>query len=278
MLHVPVGANSYNVVQNSWGTSRPNATTGAAVTPGTGAYGSYASILTATNDSYGILICINANNGSAASRETVTKIGIDASGGTSYTDTITGLLSGGAVNYNSNGSGIWYYFPLFITAGSQIAAAGYGTVATGYRVAASLMEKPVNPSMIRKGSFVETLGQSGTAGTSVTSGTASEGSWTLIGSTTHRCWWWQAGVQVASSDTSWGANILYLDVAAGDATNKDVILADIPVITSTAETMSNPPITAGSEWDVPAGTNIYARLQNSGTNDTYTVVVYGCGG
>lgn len=281
MLHVPTGANSFGDTPASWGTSRPAAANGTAVTPGAGAYGSYVQLFAATGaDSYGILININSNNGSAASRGTVIDIGVDEAGGTSYTARVTGLLCGGAAAYNLGGSGVWYYFPLFIPAGSTIAVHGNSTVATAFRVGAVLMQKPANPAMIRKGSFVETLGISGNIGTAITPGTTAEGSWTLVGTTATRCWWWQVGLQVATTDTAWGAGVIHVDVGVGDGTvgGTDVIIRDAPITTSTAEALTNIPITEGVEWDVPSGSNIYVRAQNSGTNDAYTCAVYGLGG
>jgi len=279
MLHVPVGANTFCLSTPSWGTTRPAAANGTAVTPGTGVYGSWASVITAVaQDVYGLLININSNAGSAASRNTLTKIGVDMAGGTSYVDLIPDLLSGGAAPYNVNGGGLWYYFPLFLPAGSRIAAAGFGTVTTVYRVGIVPMMLPANPALIRKGSFVEAVGVSGTTGTVFVPGTASEGAWTLLGTTTLRTWWWQVGVQVSSADTSWLANAIHIDVAVGDATNKDIIIQDTNITTSTAEQSVNPPLTAGVEWDTPAGSNIYVRGQASGNLDSYAAVAYGMGG
>lgn len=281
MLHVPTGANSFGDTPASWGTMWPAAANGTAVTPAVGSYGSWAQIFAATSaDTYGILININSNSGSASSRGTVIDIGWDEAGGTSYTARVTGLLCGGAAAYNLGGSGCWYYFPLFIPSGSRIAARGNSTVATAFRVGAVLMQKPANPAMVRKGSFTETLGISGNIGTVIVPGTTSEGAWTLVGTTSLRCWWWQVGVQVSTADTAWTAGVMHVDVGVGDGTvaGTDVIIRDTPITTSTAEALTNIPITAGVEWDCPAGSNIYVRAQFSGTLDTYTCAAYGLGG
>jgi hypothetical protein len=279
MLHVPVGANSFGQALPSWGSTRPIAANGTAVSPAIGSYGSWAQLFAATTqDTYGILININSNSASAASRGTVIDIGWDEAGGTSYIARVTGLLCGSAAAYNISGSGVWYYFPIFIPAGSRIAARGNSTVTATFRVGAVLMQMPSNPAMIRKGSFVETLGISGNIGTVVVPGTTSEGSWTLIGTTTKRLWWWQVGMQVAVADTSWNGNVIHVDVAVGDGTEFDVIISDTLITTSAAEALTNIPITAGVEWDVPSGSNIYIRAQCSGTLDTYTAAVYGLGG
>jgi hypothetical protein len=281
MLHVPVGANTYGLTLPSWGTTRPAAANGTAVTPGTGSEGSWAQLGSdLADDAFGILININSNSASSASRNTVVDIGIDEAGGTSYTERISNLLCGGAPAYSAGGSGAWYYFPLFIPAGSAVAARGQGTVATAFRVGAMFMQRPANPSMIRKGSFVETLGISGTAGTSITVGTTSDGSWTSVGTLTNRCWWWQVGYQVSSADTSWAGNAIHLDVGVGDGSGGGTVtvIQDLVVATLTSEQMSNPPLTAGVEFDVPAGTGVYVRAQASGTGDACTMAVYALGG
>jgi hypothetical protein len=224
------------------------------------------------------MVNINSNAGSTASRNTLVKIGVDTSGGTSYVDVIPDLICGGAAPYNVSGGGVWYYFPIFIPAGSRVGAVARGSVTTAIRVGMMAMERPANPSMIRKGSFVESIGISGNTGTSVTSGTTSEGAWTLLGATTLRTWWWQVGMQIATTDTSWSTNSIHVDLAVGDASNKDIIIMDANFTTTTNEQLVNPPLTAGVEWDVPAGTNVYVRAQCSGTADPYEIGAYALGG
>lgn len=283
MLHVPTGANSFGATPASWGTTRPAAANGTAVTPAVNSLGSWAQLFApTTQDSFGILINVNSNAASTTSRGTAIDIGWDEAGGTSYTARVLGLLCGGAGTYNAPGSGVWYYFPIFIPAGSRIAARGNSTVTTAFRVGAILMQKPANPAMIRKGSFVETLGLTGNfnVGTTIVPGTTAEGAWTLVGTTSERCWWWQLGFQVSTADTSWNAGVMHVDVGVGDGTvgGTSVILQDTPITFTTAEAICSIPITAGVEWDVPSGSNIYVRAQYSGNLDTYTCAVYGLGG
>lgn len=277
MLHVPTGAQSYGSVTPSYGTVRPAATMGTSVTPGTSGYGSWAQVLSAlTYDVYGLMICMGNNNTTATNRHTIARVGVDTAGGTSYTETIGGLLCGSAANYAAS-AGEYMYFPLFIPAGSTVAVSAYSTVTTAFRIWVQAFAAPPNPSMIRKCSFVEAIGQSGLTGVAVTPGTASEGAWTSLGTTTKRCWWWQFGCQIDLADTSWNTNTIFVDIAVGDVSNKDIILLDQPVSTTNAEVFSIPPFTAGCEWDVPAGSTIYARAQVSGTADTLAIVAYGAG-
>lgn len=284
MLHVPAGANTFGLNTFSWGTTRPAAANGVSVTPATtNAYGTYVQLFSAlTYPSRGIAININNNSGANASRNSAIRIGIDEAGGTSYTEWIGGLLAGGASPYNIGGAGLWYYFPIYIPAGSSIAVSARGTVATAFNVGAWLQQQPYKPEMSRRGAYVETLGvtlgAASATGVTVTPGTTAEGAWTLIGTTTRRCWWWQVMLQHATGDTAWGANVLHMDLAVGDATTKDIIIQDYPVMANANEQASAAMNAAGCEYDVPAGSNIYARLQNSGTNDSYQVAAYGLGG
>lgn len=279
MLHVPIGANTFNNPVPSWGTTRPAAANGVSITPSAGSYGSYAQVGSdLTEDCYGLLININSNYGSAASRNTVVTIGIDEAGGTSFTDRIPDLICAGAGTYIMPGSGVWYYFPIFIPSGAAVGAKANSSVTTAIRVGLVFLTHPANPSMTRKGSFVNAIGITGNNGTSVTPGTSSEGSWTSLGSTSNRLWWWQLGVQLVTTDTSWAANALHIDLATGDATNKDIIIEDLCITTTTGEQLAMPPFTQGVEWEVPSGGNIYVRAQNSGTNDAgYYIAAYGLG-
>jgi hypothetical protein len=282
MLHVPIGSNTFCLNTASWGTTRPAAAFGTAVTPAAGSYGSWANLISAISaDAFGILININSNYTSGAGRNTVVNIGIDYAGGTSYSVFIPDLICGSADSYvagGRSGNGVWYFFPIFIPAGASIGVQSNSTVATAHRVAAMLYQNPANPSCIRKGSFVEAIGISGNQGTAITPGSTSEGSWTSIGTTSKRLWWWQIGVQVPSTDTSHNAGALHYDLAVGDATNKAIIILDLCVQVSASECISNRPLTAGVEWEVEAGSSIYVRAQTSGTAETHQVGVYGLGG
>ena len=274
MLHVPVGANAFGLMEPST-TARPSDTQGTSVTPGTSNKGNWAQLIASTtSDTYGLVICINSNTASSASRGTITDIGIGSSG--SEVVLVPDLISGNAGGYSLGG--LWYYFPVFIPKGSRIAARGQGTVTTSYRVYAQTLQRPLNPMQIRKASFVEAVGVSGVNGVSVTSGTTSEGAWTSLGTTTQRLWWWQVGIQVTSADTSHNTSVYHVDLAVGDNTTKDLIITDLQFITNANEYASNPPLSAGVEFPCPAGSEIWVRAQCSGTTDPLRITAYGAGG
>jgi hypothetical protein len=278
MLHVPIGTNTYGVTYSPQSATRPAAAQGTAITPTTGSKSGWVQLTASTGsfDSYGILINFNSNSASNASRNTMADIGIGAAG--SEIVVIENLICAGASTYVV-GFNQWYFFPLLIPAGSRLAIRAQSSVTTAFRCYIQCLQAPLNPSAIRKGSFVETIG-AGTVpgGTAVTAGTTAEGAWTLLGTTTSRLWWWQLGIQIATSDTSWIAGAQHFDVAYGDATNKQIIIQDLLYATTTAEVGSNPPLTAGVECPVPEDTNIYVRAQSSGAPDPYLVTAYGLGG
>ena len=248
------------------------------MTPSTTAKGSWAQVIASlTYDTYGLLICLNSNSNSTASRNTVVDIGIGGSG--SEIVLIPDLICGSATTYSSPGGGVWYYFPIAIPAGTRVVARAHSTVTTALRVFVQAFQEPANPSLIKKASLVEAIGiVSGNLGTAVTAGTVTEGSWTLLGTTTERLWWWQVGAQVSVADTGHAAGITHIDLAVGDGTTFDIIMQDAYVHTTTSEQISMPPLTIGCEFPVPAGSDIYVRMQCNTTPDSFNLCAYGAGG
>lgn len=275
MLFVPGGGHNLATIQSN-GAGRPQGAQGTAVTPGVGSKGSWAqAIASLALDTFGLLICINSNVASAASRNSVVDIGIGGSG--SEIVLIPDLIGGNASGYNTGG-GLWYYFPVFIPAGTRIAVRSQGSVATAFQVFIQALQEPADPAMMKCASFVEALGMTLPQGTAVTAGTTSEGSWTLLGALTKPCWWFQLGVQITSADTAHNANCYHLDLASGNGSNFDMILESLLFQTTTGEAGSTSLIMASCERPVPAGTNIYARAQCSGTVESLFVAGYGAGG
>ena len=287
MLYVPGGGQAYGYVSSSTAGTRPATGQGTLITPSTTPPSTFSQILATntTDDSYGILIGINTHSANNASRRTVVNIGIDTSGGTTFTSFIPNLVAGGAPSYITEGTAQYYFFPLFIPAGTKIGANAYGSVTTQIRVFYQLYHKPFNPSTRRIAAYAESIGESTFEGTNfVPSTTAANGTWTLLGTTIRNLWWWQVGVQGTSGDTSYAANTTILvDVGVGNGTvaGTEIILKDVPIRQgSAAETFNNIPLLGGCEYQVPAGSSIYIRGQNSGANETgnYNAVVVAAGG
>ncbi len=264
-------------VQNH--TSRPAAAMGVAVTPGNNSKGTAAQLFTAlANDVYEFEVCINNASVSATSRNIIVDILYDPAGGTSWTTLIANLGGACASTMDSLG-GIWYKFKVFIRAGSTVAAkASCNGSTTGLRVWMRCYGRPRNPELYKVASYTESIGvtTASSSGTSITAGTTSDGSWTLIGTTTKDLWWWQAALFV--DDTTMSAVNYTLDVAVG-SNGEMPLITDQMWRSDASERLGNMLISCGCERFVPAGTNIYARLQCSGTPDSnLSVAVYGAGG
>ena len=258
---------------------------GVAVTPGNNTKGAYATLISAANfanDAYGILIHINSGATSAAARDMLIDIGTDPAGGTTFGVVIPDLL-GSAAGTAIVGGGIWYYFPLFIKAGSTLgarASVNNATVGT-VRVNAIVYGRPRRPEYVKAGQKVTAYGiTAGTSsGTAVTSGTTSDGTWTALATAiAERNWWWQVGVGV-NNGTITAVNYT-ADLAAGDATNKDMLIEDHTYYGDTAENWSCSPVNIMSgENAVASGVNVYGRLQCSGTAITgLSMAAYGMSG
>lgn len=288
MLYVPRAGFDFSKTTSYATGLRPQntATFGTTVTPTTNAYSTPSQIgADLTTDAYGMYINFNTAFTAATPRGAAVRFSVDYAGGTTWTTLFEGLLASEANAYGTGGGGLWYYFPIFIPAGSAVAISAWGTVATAIGANVIFMTQPTDPSMTKRASFVETLGlttgASTITGVTVTPSVAATepDTWTLIGTTTKRCWWWQFAVQQLG-DTTMGANGYHLDLATGTATTKDIIILDSYREVTASETYNNIPDILGVEKVVPAGSNIYARIHNAGTNDggTYQIVAYGCGG
>lgn len=277
MLHVLAGANNFNAIQSSVGTTRPAAAQGAAVTPAVGSKGSWAQcIASLDHDTFGLLININSNTARGASRNSVVDVGVGPSG--QEIVLIPDLIAGNAATYISGGSGLWYYFPVAIPAGTRIAVRAQGSVTTAFRVFVQAMQKPMNPSLIKKASYVDVIGMTAPQGTALTPGTTSKSSWTLLGTTSRRCWFWQIGAQVSSADIAHGGAVTHIDIAEGDGTDFNILVQDAALTTATNEVSTLSPVTVGCEVPVPEGTDVYVRAQSSGGGDPLFVAAYGAGG
>lgn len=272
--------NTFGYVTGNVLTTRPTAAFGTSITPGNNAYGSYTEILSdasVTRDCYGILININSINVTALAKDSLTTIGIDTAGGTSYVDFIPNLLSSCAWGYTTSPGGHWYYFPVFIPAGTAIAAKGSvnnATVGT-QRVAIWLFGAPSNPEEIIYGQGVESIGINTAAsnGTTVTSGTTSEGAWTSLGSSVRNCFAWQFGM--GCNDTTMANLVYHGDLSYGNGTNQVIIGRDKPFYAGATEQLGSASCMP-LYCDVPAGSTLYGRLQCSGTADAaLSMAAYG---
>lgn len=267
--------NSFN--WRSFTTSTPSTTPGTAITPGSGAEGSYAQIASAlTNDVYGFMLWINAGNTTGTQRDILVDIGVDPAGGTSYTAVINNLLvSQAAAALNG---GVWFYFPFFIKAGSTVGARARSNSTSTVRVAGVFYGLPTHPETCPVGQYSETIGASGNAGTSFTPGNSgAAGAWASLGTTTWPCWWWQLGVGIANTTTT--ALAYLIDLAYGDGTNQVMIFEKLPILLPGTAEQTTKPLTVDGFKEVPAGATLYVRGSCSGTAVTgFSATAIGIGG
>jgi hypothetical protein len=286
-LFVP-GINEFGWMLGSHETTRPAANMGITITPAqnakSGAYAEYLDGALVLFDVYGIKINFNTNARSAAVGNTLVDIGVDITAGTSYTVLIPDLLACSSSPMTVGMSGTWYYFPVFIPAGTSIAARASvdnATVGT-LRSMIWLYGKPRYPEQIRVGRRVEAIGEvtATSEGTVVVAGGAAEGTYTSMGTLTRDAWWYQIGV--GSSDSSLSAGICDWDLAVGDATNKRLPSCQPccrTMVTGTGEEMSQVNNMENFSIDGKAGQTVYIRGQHSGTPDTdVTCIAYAVGG
>lgn len=282
-LFVPAGADFQWYYSSAVATRPTTVSMGTGVTPGTaptfGAWAQVANGANIANDVYGVAICINNGATSAAVRNTLVDLGVDNAGGTSYLTKIPYLQGGSASPYGLGSSGIWYYFPLYINRGSTVAVRAMSTLTTAFSCLVYFYGQPRRIDAVRAGSYVDAYGfnTTGAVGTLVTPGTAAEGTWTQLGTTTNNYWWWQCGFN--NADSTMTAAILHADLAAGTATNKKILFENQIWQTTGAEQISCNLNTANAYNNTKTGDIIYGRLQHSGTLDTGSAMIaYGLGG
>jgi len=241
------------------------------------------SILSAlTYDCYGLTIGFVNGNLSTASRRFMTDIYLDPAGGTSWDSTplIQDLLSN---NTNQTMGGTWYFFPVFIKAGTSIGATCQAeAVSVSQRIVMIAFGQPSHPELWRCGSAFNafTPHEATTTGESITSGASgSMGSWTDISggtSMTDDYWWYQSGMSM--NDTTQTAVGYWVDFAVGDASNKYIVIQGAHHLNvGTTEIagyrgmgIGRPPTRQikGSASQLP-----YARMACSGTADSNLGVI-----
>lgn len=280
----PIGEFTYR--EGSHLTTRPATTFGTTVTPGNNTYGTAVQVGADTvEECWGILIGVNGIGVATVAKDSLTQIGFDFTGGTTFPaspDRFNSieLLTSCAHNYLVGG-GVQFYFPLYLPAGTAILARGSTNNATvgTQNVWWTLFGRPKNPETIRRGQYVQALGitAASSSGTALTPGGAAEGTAVSVGTITDNSWFWEWGV--GQNDADMLAAVLHTDILIGSSSGP-VIVENLIHTSAAAEvhtkssSLPNSPV-AG----VPAGTEIFARMQNNTTNDAaHSVAVYAVGG
>lgn len=269
------------VLSSTSGTRNTGDPFGTSVTPGNNTMGTYAEVLSDTqiaHDVWGIRISFNGNSVSTAARDTIVNIGVDAAGGTSYVTKIPNLLASSA-NQGVH-HGIHYYFPLFIKAGSAIAAQASVNNATVGTLACwiTVFGRPQHPELLRVGHVVDALGitAASSAGTAVTEGTTSDGAWTSLGTAPADWFYVQPGWGINNGTIN--ASFHMVDLSRGGSGNEVVIVEDMYIGADTSERWGYDAASFAPACyvDIPSGTQMNARSQASGTAQTgMSAAVYG---
>ncbi len=283
-LGVP-GLSRYSFTFDNFG-SQPQQNPGTSVTPGaSNAEGSWTQVASSSNiaqDVYGLFLLVTGGATGGAQRSHLLDVGVDSAGGTSYVSVIDNIVCGTSGGVAGN-CGHPFFFPLFIKAGSSVAVRAQGDNATAGSlfVAVKFFGQPSNPAAVPVGSFSETIGTiTNSGGVSFTPGNATAGSWVSLGTTAKAMWWWQLAYQVSNATIT--AEHCYIDLAFGDATNKQIILRrqhsgnPSEQIGSVTQDMLTP---WGAYCPVPAGAEIWVRGHcNNAPDSGYNAVAIGVGG
>jgi hypothetical protein len=170
-----------------------------------------------------------------------------------------------------------WLFPLYIPAGSRIAAQAAGArTSTAFRVIVQLYGGDGYPPF-RVGSKVTTYGM-GTVpnGTTVTPGASgAEGAWAqLTSGTSEDHFAWTTSFQL-SADTTTNSRVLLADLGVGGAGSEVEFLQSHMYLTQADETMGGPANLLPTFRDIPSGSAISMRVSNGGTNDgAYNAVAH----
>lgn len=240
-------------------------------------------------DCYGILIGFSGRSTSGAAVRCLTDLLIDpdagiGGAGSAWSVIIANLYANAPTLGVAGAIGQWYYFPLYLKAGTAIGTAHQDLVAgtMPLRVMIRVFGKPKRPDMVKCGTKVQTLGAvvGSTNGTAVTPGSSAMGSWSAsLGQISGDKWWWQLGI--GSNDTSMTARSYLFDIGA-NATNKILCAQGIPYnVVGTAEQAG-----MGAMGFIPPykeisnGQDVYVRGASVGgsPDSSMTATVYALGG
>lgn len=218
-------------------------------------------------DAYGIAICFTGGDTAGSSKRNLVHIKIDpgagvGNAGTNWQTIIPYLFVNSAAFVCG---GYWYYFPLFLRAGTAIGGANqssYNTT-TALRIGVKVFGKPRRPDLCRVAHNVQAMGYSGatTVGTAVTMNYQAKGAWTYIGSVNQdKTFWWQIGM--AMNDSARTANTYLLDIGwSSDGGTTVIPICENVLMTDNSSEQSGKAAIGDRLpfMDVPANYDIYAR-------------------
>jgi hypothetical protein len=253
------------------------------------AEGSYAQILDGSTEwpagfGDGMLLELRFANTSVSAQAAsgLATIGIDPSGGTSYTEWIHDLVCGPTGNHE-DGS-ICYQFPIRVPNGASLAVKAQSSNASppsNADLALKIYGKPTRPELVRVGSYVRTIGADpGTSyGTLLTPGTTSDGSWSELTSSplADPIWGWEYCMLI--DDDIINSNAYNIDLAVGDGSTFRRVLRNRRMASTTSETIIKHQF--GFDFgDAAVGDRVWSRVQagDQALITSYAMIAYGIGG
>ena len=203
---------------------------------------------------------------------------VDPAGGTSWADLVSDIACGArpaqtavAITMHT-----WFYFPLFVKAGSSIGAQcrkSGATASTGC-VIMYAYGQPKRPGMWWCGQGVETLGNvaASSRGTSFTPGnTGAAGTYATMGTSTKRYGALQLGI--TSNDASALAVAYQVNIGVGSQRLPGTPTFHVQM--STAEVMSQNAVGGPIFVDIPASTAVQVGGTCSGTAEALSATIHG---
>ena len=260
--------------------------TGEVITADTSAHtkGSYVALLPALEfDGFLSSVYITDTRTNSTDTSSLVDIGIDPAGGTSYTELINNVLAGHAQESVNHVGGRETVFPVYIPAGSTVAARMQSLVTGGKTARVTVAvhggipsENPF-PGQGPVITYGVTVGSSsGTTLPEVAADTKS--AWQeIIASTTHPHRGVTFGVQGADA-SDFGLPFLF-DIGIGAAASEVVLVGDIYVPANGTEIWGNPFPTSAFRRPIPEGSRLSVRAQTTDADrtDEMDVQLFGWG-
>lgn len=238
-----------------------------------------------TNDCYAVSIGFSGANGNGTNRRNLVDLLIDPNAGVGNAGSAWSIIINNLhVNMASTVAGmIWYYFPLYLKAGTAIGTSNQSITAgtSALRVVVMVYGKPSRPELIKYGTKVQTYGAvtATTQGTTITPGNTVMGTNTAsLGTSTFDQWWWQCGMSYEETSLS-SSQCAWMDILAGDGSNNVLCAESIMQNTDTTERGGKHAF--GTKFpirNIKNGSNIYMRAAASAASPTGpTAIAYGLG-
>lgn len=270
--------NQFCGYQHNWSVSDG---VGATITPGTSnAKGSWVDLFggTVSDDSFGVWLAFHDSTGSG--NDILADIGVDVSGGTSYSVLIPNLIAGYCTGFSTNTTGPFghcYYFPLFIPAGARIGCRAQTSLATAVAVKlrSRLFQKPSHPELVKCGDFVDAVGvNTGTSrGTVIAAGGRVQGSYGSLGTAPRDAFYFEKGCAMVATVASNN----FVDFAVGNPQRNLVSRMKLGCVSGVIAEEYIP--SRFRYATIPAGAALYARAESDdSTPDTFYAAMYLVGG